>query len=87
MTTSNLGKKLKGMYNSPDENKVNMILLFGVLYASDIKKIAAGSNINSVVNEIINYSGLPKSYATEIKKAILLSNYVSPTLEAQKKFL
>ena len=87
MTTFDLGNKLREMYDSPDENKVNMILLFGILYASDIKKAVAGSNINSVVNEIINHSKLPKSYATEIKKAILLSNYVSPTLEALKKFL
>ncbi len=87
MTTSDLGNKLKEMYDTPDENKVTMILLFGILYATEIEKATADSSLNSVVKEIIDHSGVPKSYGTEIKKAVSLSNHVNPTTASKKRFL
>ena len=87
MTTFDLGRKLNDMYHTPEENKVTMILLFGILYATEIKKAAANSSLNSVVKEIIDFSGLPKSYGTEIKKAVLLSNHVNPSTVSKKRFL
>ena len=87
MTTSDLGKKLKDMYNSPDENKVTMILLFGILYAAEIEKATTDSSLNSVVKKIIDISGVPKSYGTEIKKAVSLSHHVNPSTASKKRFL
>ena len=76
MTTKQLGSILNKMYYSENTNKVTMILLFGVKYAEEIKAAAANSSLNSVVKEIIAVSGIPKSYATEIKKAVSLADYV-----------
>lgn len=76
MTTKQLGSILNKMYHLENANKVTMILLFGVKYAEEIKAAAANSSLNNVVNEIIAASGLPKSYATEIKKAVSLADYV-----------
>ena len=87
MTTSDLGKKLKEMYNSLNENKAAMILLFGILYATEIKKNTTDSSLNSVVKDIIDHSGIPKSYCTEIKKAVSLSVHVNPTAASKKRFL
>ena len=87
MTTSDLGKKLKEMYNSLNENKAAMILLFGILYATEIKKNTTDSSLNSVVKDIIDHSGIPKSYGTEIKKAVSLSVHVNPTAASKKRFL
>ena len=87
MTTFDLGKKLKDMYNSPNENKVSMILLFGILYAAEIRKNATDSSLNSVVKDIIDHSGIPRSYGTEIKKAVSLSDHVNPTTTSKKRFL
>ncbi len=76
MTTKQLGDILNKMYNSAEANKVTMILLFGVKYAEEIKNAAKESSMNNVVNDIIEQSKLPASYATEIKKAVALSAFV-----------
>ena len=51
-----------------------MILLFGVKYSDEIRNAATNS---SLVKEIIEFSGLPKSYATEVKKAVALADFVA----------
>ncbi len=77
MTTKQLGNILSTLYNSEGANKVTMILLFGVKYSDEIKNAATNSSLNGVVKEIIEFSGLPKSYATEVKKAVALADFVA----------
>ena len=76
MTTRALGGILNNMYNKPEANKVTMIFLFGIKYAKEIKAAARNSSMNSVVKEIVAHSNVPSSYSTEIKKAVILADYV-----------
>ncbi|WHY87065.1 hypothetical protein QNH39_04165 [Neobacillus novalis] len=73
MTVNELGGILKQMYNSaPHGYQVANIHLFGIKYASIIHRN------NYKVSDIINISGLNRSYATEVSKGIKLSKYVVP---------
>ena len=76
MTTQQLGNILNSMYNLEGVNKITMTFLFGVKYAAEIKKAAVDLSLNRVVNEIVGYSELSPALATEIKKAVALSDYV-----------
>ena len=76
MTTQQLGSILRCMYLTENANKITMVLLFGIKYAAEIKQAAANSSLSAVVNEIIAFSELPKSLATEIKKGVALADFV-----------
>jgi hypothetical protein len=69
MEINALGKILHDMYSNAKRDKVAMIYLFGIKYSDDIKRFD--------VAEIVKISGINVlSYATEIRKAIKLANYV-----------
>jgi hypothetical protein len=71
MTEHELGKILKEKYdNAPSQEHVAQIHLFGIQYASHI----LASKFSSL--SIITESGLPKSYATELRKGVNLSKYL-----------
>lgn len=71
MIESELGKILKKMYDKALEGeKVVSIHLFGIKYADIIQD----NNIKPT--DIIKFSGLPESYATEVQKGIKLAPYV-----------
>lgn len=71
MTLSELGNKLKEMYeNSPKGDSVTMIHLFGIKYADEIIR----NNFSK--KDIIEKSGISSSYLTELSKGISLSKYV-----------
>ena len=71
MTKNELGNVLKEMYfNSNRGETVAMIHLFGIKYASDIKKSGA------TCKEIAKLAQIPPSYATEISKGVKLAKYV-----------
>lgn len=76
MNTQELGNILTKMYHEETENKNTMILLFGIMYSSEILYNASFSSLNYTVNEIITYSNIPYSYASEIKKAVDLARFV-----------
>jgi hypothetical protein len=71
VTERELGQVLYQMYSTADHGKrVAQIHLFGIKYADIILR-----NHLSVRN-IIQYSGLNSSYATEVSKGINLAEYV-----------
>ncbi|WP_289116553.1 hypothetical protein [uncultured Idiomarina sp.] len=71
MTLQELGTVLQKMYfNSKEGESVVMIHLFGVKYADEIKTSGASKR------EIVEAAGISKSYATELSKAIKLSEFV-----------
>lgn len=73
MTINELGRKLMEMYeNAPRGYQVANIHLFGVKYADVIYEN------DYKVSDIINASGMKKSYATEVSKGIKLARYVIP---------
>lgn len=73
MTVNELGRKLMEMYeNAPKGYQVANIHLFGVKYAEVINQY------DYKVSDIINASGIKKSYAAEVSKGIKLARYVVP---------
>lgn len=71
MTESELGAILKNMYDSALEREQAInIHLFGIKYASIIQ------DNNLKIKDIIQCSGIPESYKTEVRKGINLSKYV-----------
>ena len=71
MTKIELGLKLKEMYdNAPQGERVTMIHLFGVKFASQIKESAIS------FKDIAVAAGLSEAYGTEISKGSKLSKYV-----------
>jgi hypothetical protein len=77
MTIVELGKKLSEMYeNAPEGGQVAMIHLFGIRYASEIKKnnYTAGDIIKNTKRQ--NGSSMPSSYKAEISKGVNLAEYV-----------
>lgn len=80
MTVYELGNKLNQMYNTPNEGKVAMIHLFGIMYAREI------INAQLTAVDVIRASGLNESYKTEIQKGMNLANYVEVKEQYRKKF-
>ena len=75
MTLKELGDKLSDMYyNAPKGDAVAMIHLFGIKYASEIKKSEYSKK------DIITASGISESYLTELTKGVKLSEYVDPKI-------
>jgi hypothetical protein len=73
MTLNELGTKLSQMYNdAPKGDAVAMIHLFGIKYANEIKECDYSKK------DIIEQSGISKSYLTELTKGVKLSEYVTP---------
>lgn len=72
MTTRQLAMTLADMYaNAPKGDKVTMIHLFGIRYATDIA-ICGDS-----VTKIVELSKIGTAYVTEVHKGIRLSKYVT----------
>ena len=80
MTTIELGKKLRELYDTPGANKVAMIHLFGILYANELDH--PGHNIN----EILKAADMYESYRSEITKGKRLARYVRLKDEYVGKF-
>ncbi len=71
MTNYELAEILKKMYTeSSSGEKVTMIHLFGIKYASEIRML------NVPIKRIVELANMPKSYATEVSKGIKLAKYV-----------
>jgi hypothetical protein len=72
MSITELGAILGDMYNNaPMEDAGLMIRLFGIKYASEIKK----DNYSN--EEIIKASGISELYVYELSKGVKLSEYVN----------
>lgn len=80
MTETELGNKLREMYETTSENKTAMIHIFGLIYADEIKK----SQISPAV--IAKTAGISDSYKTEISKGMALSKYLELKPEYKNKF-
>ena len=75
MTLNELGTKLSEMYNNaPKGDAVAMIHLFGIKYANEIKESDYSKK------DIIEQSGISKSFLTELTKGVKLSEYVTPKI-------
>jgi hypothetical protein len=73
LNKNDLAKELKKMYSkAPTGDQVAHIHLFGVKYADHIQKN------HYRVSEIVELSGISRSYSTEVSKGIKLSKYVLP---------
>ena len=70
MTLDELSKKLNEMYvNAPKGGKVTMSILFGIKYCDHI--------INVGLKSVIQQSGLPINYYSEVSKGVKLASHVS----------
>lgn len=68
-TAEQLGGILKNMYeNAPRKEMVTSIHLFGIRYADEIKMVG--------IKSVVDASGIPSTYRTEINKGIKLADYV-----------
>ncbi|MCF6243923.1 MAG: hypothetical protein L3J43_02675 [Sulfurovum sp.] len=71
MTSIELAKKLKDMYNNaPKGDSTTMIRLFGIKYANELK------NCTSSMSDIAELAEIGINYHAEISKGIRLSQYV-----------
>lgn len=71
MTIKELADKLQQMYtNAPKGEKVAMIHLFGIVYATEIQKCGFSKK------EIAESAKISNKYGTEINKGVKLSKYV-----------
>ena len=71
MNTDELPKKLSYAYsNAADKETAVTIHLFGIKYANEIAVFGS-------VKRLIELSGIPATYQTEISKGIKLSKFVS----------
>lgn len=71
MELKELGDKLNEMYsNAPSGDKVAMIHLFGIKYASEISQSHYSNK------DIARKASIPESYGTEISKGVKLAKYV-----------
>lgn len=71
MTLNELGAKLGEMYyNAPKGNSTVMIHLFGIKYATEIKKSKFS------IKDIIKQSRISSSYYAELNKGVKLADYV-----------
>jgi RNase adaptor protein for sRNA GlmZ degradation len=64
-----LSKKLYNTYNkSPRKEQVIMVMLFGMKYNKQLSKLG--------VIDVVNMSGLPKGYVSELYRGIKLSKHL-----------
>ena len=71
MTPEKLAAKLKSMCDNHPGEKSAMILLFGILYADQLKN--CGATAEQIANSAIPTTS---SYGTEIRKGMKLARYV-----------
>lgn len=72
MNVIELANELKDMYeNAPDKEQVAFIHLFGIKRGELIKSCGYSPK------EIVEASGIHKSYITEVSKGVKLSKYVN----------
>lgn len=68
-----LADKLYQMYDNAKRNEaVCQVILFGILYAQEIKEES------HVLKRIVELSGIRKGYLSEISKGMQLAKYVVP---------
>ena len=73
MTPQELSDELARMYHdAPQGEAVVMIHLFGIRYADRIRR--SGESIRQIVQR----SGIPLTYVTEVNKMVNLARYVVP---------
>ena len=71
--TIELANILSRMYHTaPVGEKTTMIHLFGIKYADEIRACDAS------VKDIVDLSGIPDTYPTEVSKGVRLARYVMP---------
>jgi len=81
VTQTQLAAILNKMYSTaPYGEQVAQIHLFGIIFANEILKN------DYKVMDLIQFSGLNKSYATEVSKGIRLSQYVIVKMEYLDKY-
>ncbi len=80
MTVNELAARLREMYDAPGVHKTTMILLFGIVYADDIKL----ADIKPI--EIVRAAKMQESYQGEISKGMRLAQYVQLKHAYQNKF-
>ena len=69
MEIAELASTLRGMYQSaPEKEKAVQIHLFGIIYAEELANVS--------LSDVLEISGLPRSYVTEVNKGRNLSKYV-----------
>ncbi|HZF43122.1 MAG TPA: hypothetical protein VEZ48_06910 [Sphingomonadaceae bacterium] len=69
MKISDLAERLAAEYSKAlSRDKVLTIHLFGIRYADQI---------GTAANQVIEVSGLPKTYAVELRKAMKIAAYVT----------
>ena len=69
MIAQKLGEKLRAEYDAaPPKMKALTMHMFGIRYAQSLEGVS--------VSDVVEFSGLPNSYATEVRKGIRLSEYV-----------
>lgn len=78
MTISELGNKLKEMYESSSTEKVAMIHLFSIKYAKEIR------DNGYTPKEILEAAEMKESYFAEINKGIKLAKFVEVKAEYSK---
>ena len=70
MNIDELGKILRQMYDdAPEGEKETMIHLFGLKYSDMLDRVP--------IAKVVEKSGIPASFSTEIRKMIKLSGYVT----------
>ncbi len=81
MTVAELGSRLKKMYDDAEEGEqVSMIHMFGIIYASQIKKNGAAKEAIAIE------AGIKKSLGIYINKGVNLSKYVQIKEEYKNHF-
>jgi hypothetical protein len=69
-TSRELGTLLLKRYNvAPKKEKVTSVHLFGIEYPDEILRVG--------IREVIEESGIPSTYRTELSKGVKLAKYVT----------
>ena len=69
MDIAELASTLREMYqNAPEKEKAVQIHLFGIIYGEELASVS--------LSDVLEMSGLPPSYVTEVNKGRNLSKYV-----------
>jgi 5-methylcytosine-specific restriction protein B len=76
MNVQQLADILVNMYENADGDKVAMIHLFGIMYASEIHQTGCNSNDIIQHTRLSDGTKMSEPYKTEIGKGIHLAKYV-----------
>ena len=73
MTTRELAKILRENYTRPPSGRKTVeIHLFGIRFAQQLRQVS--------ILEVVEASGIPATYATEIAKGVALAEFVTPVV-------